>query len=145
MKLANKSIVITGGTSGIGYEMVKQLHPQNNIIVIARNADKLDALSQRFKGIYCYQTDLSKLNEIELAGKELAEHFPKIDVLINNAAIQFTPTFIEKEFRYETIAHELANKELPSVERLSQRLCRKLWHQLRVSLVFINYKYGHYL
>jgi short-subunit dehydrogenase involved in D-alanine esterification of teichoic acids len=137
MKLINKSIVITGGTSGIGYEMVKRLHPNNNMIVIGRNAKKLDELSQKFKGVYCYQADLSKLDEIELAGRELAGQFPKIDVLINNAAIQFTPTFIEDDFRYETIAHEIT-LNFTSICSLSALLLPSLMHDKPAVILNIN-------
>ena len=65
MKLHKKRIVITGGTSGIGYEMVKYLHPDNEIIVISRSVEKLNELSQALEGISTYHADLSKLEEIE--------------------------------------------------------------------------------
>ncbi len=57
MILESKNILITGGTSGIGYQLVKQLAARNNkIIVIARDENKLCALHDEFKNIYCYNS-----------------------------------------------------------------------------------------
>lgn len=41
MKLTDKTIVITGGTSGIGYQLVKILSQHNRLLVIARPSDRL--------------------------------------------------------------------------------------------------------
>lgn len=42
MILNNKVIVITGGTSGIGYQIIKKLHVDNKVIIISRNEKKLN-------------------------------------------------------------------------------------------------------
>jgi len=55
MKIKNKRIIITGGTSGIGYEMTKQLHSHNDVIVIARSEEKLERLLQKFIEIITFQ------------------------------------------------------------------------------------------
>lgn len=65
MNIKKKRIVITGGTSGIGYEMAKYLHSDNEIIVISRSASKLNKLAQNLERVITYQADLSKLDETE--------------------------------------------------------------------------------
>ena len=60
MKLKNKTIVITGGTSGIGYEMVRMLAQDNHVIVIARPGERLETLQKEFENIKTYGADLSK-------------------------------------------------------------------------------------
>lgn len=137
MKLNKKRIVITGGTSGIGYEMVKYLHPNNEIIVIARNADKLNELAQEFAGISIYQADLSKLEDIEKIAPTIVERFKSIDVLINNAAIQHTPTFIDDAFKYETISHEIT-LNFTSICSLTYLLLPALTHKEQAVILNIN-------
>ena len=137
MKLDKKRIVITGGTSGIGYEMVKLLHPHNEIIVIARNVKKLDDLTKKFQNLIGFQADLSKLGDIEKVGKALAKQFTTIDVLINNAAIQNTPRFIDDDFQYDRISPEIT-LNFTSICCLSSLLLPALTHKNKAVILNIN-------
>lgn len=137
MKLNKKRIVITGGTSGIGYEMVKYLHPENEIVVISRSANKLDALVQEFEGVITYRADLSKPGELEIAASAIIERFESIDVLINNAAVQYTPTFIDDAFDYESISQEIT-MNFTSICNLIYLLLPTLTHQNKAVILNIN-------
>jgi uncharacterized oxidoreductase len=97
MELRNKKIVITGGTSGIGLQLVKSLSKQNQIIVIGRNETKLAALRDEFK-VFTYQADLANLKSVELAASRLVIEHKQINLLINNAAIQYTPSSLPMIF-----------------------------------------------
>lgn len=107
MKLADKTIVITGGTSGIGYEIVRILAPNNKVIVIARSGVRLEKLEKEFEGIEIYPADLSKPQEYEALADKIVKAHNQIDLLINNAAIQNTPTYIDDDFSYDTIIPEI--------------------------------------
>jgi len=106
--LKNKTVVITGGTSGIGRALVDQLHSQNQLIVIGRSAAKLDTLKTEYPTVSVYRADLAVPTSLEVIADRITEHFPHIDVLINNAAVQYTPLFTEKSFKPELIAREIA-------------------------------------
>jgi uncharacterized oxidoreductase len=108
MELKNKTIVITGGTSGIGRELVKQLIKDNLLIIIGRSADKLQELKKTFSTITTYHADLSDLKQVESVGRAISKTFNNIDVLINNAAVQYTPNFNSNNFQYDTIEQETA-------------------------------------
>jgi len=107
MKLKGRTIVITGGTGGIGYEIVQHLQQDNRVVVIARSPDRLAALQDKFPSIHTYQADLSKPSQIESAANSIKQKHTVIDVLINNAAVQYTPTFLDTDFDYETIVREI--------------------------------------
>ena len=137
MQLENKRIVITGGTSGIGYQMVKNLHPDNQIIVISRNKDKLQALSRECEGVVTYQADLSQLENIEVTADKIVKHFGSIDVLINNAGVQNTPTFLDEDFQYETLSREVTIN-FTGICSLTYLLLPALLHPDRAVILNVN-------
>ncbi|ESP93734.1 SDR family oxidoreductase [Pseudoalteromonas luteoviolacea] len=107
MNLVNKVIVITGGTSGIGRQIVEQLHTKNKIVVIARKSDRLEQLTRGYKNVVCFAADLSDPCSYMSLSQRIQAQFPKIDVLINNAAIQNEPLFTDPNFEYEQIVREI--------------------------------------
>lgn len=137
MKINKRRIVITGGTAGIGYEMVKYLHPDNEVIVISRSSSKLNSLAQEFKGITTYQADLAKIGDIETVADQIVKHFESIDILINNAGVQYTPAFIDDDFRYENISNEIA-VNFTSVCSLTYLLLPALLHHHRATILNVN-------
>lgn len=114
MQLKQKTIVISGGTSGIGKEIVEQLASNNQLIVIARNESKLNELVKAYPKVIPYTCNLANLDDVASTADLIAKNHPKIDLLINNAAIQFTPMFLDDHFRYETIQQEV-NVNLTSI------------------------------
>lgn len=109
MILESKNILITGGTSGIGYQLVKQLASRNRkIIVIARDENKLRALHDEFKNIYCYTCSLADRNKLMTILDTIASQHPDINVIINNAGIQFTPMLTDSDFVIDHIDEEIA-------------------------------------
>lgn len=107
MNITGKHIVITGGASGLGLELVKLLQGKNEISVIARPSAGLEDLRRSFAGVHVYEADLSDLATVERAADGLVQRGDKIDILINNAAVQYTPHFLAEDFRYETIKREI--------------------------------------
>lgn len=58
MKLTEDTILITGGSSGIGLEMAKQLSELGNtVIVTGRNTQKLSTVKKQYPKIYTYTVE----------------------------------------------------------------------------------------
>jgi len=88
MKLTEKTILITGGTSGIGFELAKQLLQRGNTVVVTgRDQEKLDAASRALPGVHAFKSDVSDPGAIAALYETITAHFPALDTLINNAGI----------------------------------------------------------
>jgi uncharacterized oxidoreductase len=88
MKLQNKTILITGGTSGIGLELARQLLQRGNtILVTGRDPKKLEAAKKSLPGVHDIQSDISDPSAIKALHDRVVSEFPALDVLINNAGI----------------------------------------------------------
>lgn len=107
MNIIGKHILITGGASGIGLELLRQLYDNNEISIIARPSTNLENIRLSFKCVNVYEADLADTIAIEKAADLIVKSEKKIDILINNAAVQYTPHFLDEDFRYESIKREI--------------------------------------
>ena len=91
-------VVVTGATSGIGEAIACEYARLGaTVVLVGRDADKLAASRQTvhdFAGgdiarIHAEQADLIDVAETRALGERLAERFPRIDVLVNNAGAMF--------------------------------------------------------
>ncbi len=88
MKLRMRTILVTGGTSGIGLELATQLLHRNNVVIVTgRDQRKLDAAKLLLQGLHTFQSDVSDPDAIAKLGSEVLTRFPALDTLINNAGV----------------------------------------------------------
>ena len=90
MNFANKVVVITGASSGIGKQAAIEFAKSGaNLVLIGRKKDKLEQTSKELKKftgstLIC-QCDVSKKNEVDTMATIVLEKFGSIDILVNNA------------------------------------------------------------
>jgi short-subunit dehydrogenase len=95
--MRGKTVVITGGTSGIGKVAAVALAKMGaRIVLVARDKSRGDATLARLRRSapdvahsVCF-ADLLRLAEMKRVAAEIADREPRIDVLINNAGALFT-------------------------------------------------------
>lgn len=88
MQLEKKTVLITGGTSGIGFELAKQLLQRGNtVIVTGRDQEKLTATKRMLPDIHTFKSDVSDPEAIVALYDNVLAQFPALDTLINNAGI----------------------------------------------------------
>lgn len=86
MELTDNTILITGGTSGFGYEFAAQLLALGNTVLITgRDPAKLDQTKRKLPGVHLFQSDVSDLEAIILLFENVTKQFPDLNILINNA------------------------------------------------------------
>jgi NAD(P)-dependent dehydrogenase (short-subunit alcohol dehydrogenase family) len=90
----NQSVIITGGSNGMGKYMAKYyLEKGSDVIITGRNDERLQAVKEEFASLEgeldVFQMDVREQDHAEAMVKFAVEKFGKIDVLINNAAGNF--------------------------------------------------------
>lgn len=85
--LKGKTILITGGGSGIGEALANNLSSDNKIIICGRNEDRLKKVAAANKNVSYYVTDISVPNEIDDLFKRIVDNKIVLDVLFNNAGV----------------------------------------------------------
>ena len=90
--MKGKTVVITGGTSGIGEVAAQALAQMGaRIVLVARNKSRADETLARLcrsgpdVGHSVYFADLTRLAEMKRVAAEIANREPPIDILVNNA------------------------------------------------------------
>ena len=104
MKTSNNRVLITGGGSGIGLALAQRfLAAGNEVIIVGRNAEKLTAVQQAHPQIQTATADLTNLDSL----KQLVDQHPKINILINNAGVQYNNDFAATDVLLDLIEMEL--------------------------------------
>jgi uncharacterized oxidoreductase len=89
MKLSNRTVLVTGGTSGIGLGIAEAFYQsKSKVIVCGRNRQKLSAVEKKFPDIIALQCDVGDAKQRKSLVAEVLRDFPDLDVLVNNAGIQ---------------------------------------------------------
>ena len=88
MKLTGRTILITGGSAGIGLAFaVKFLELGNEVIVTGRRQAVLDQVKAKYPKLRTIQSDVADPAQIAALAARVKADFPKLDVLMNNAGI----------------------------------------------------------
>lgn len=124
-----KTVLITGASSGIGYEFAKIFSKNKyDMILASRNIEKLERIKSSLESedgvkIRIFQTDLSNLNQVKELTTLLDSENTEIDVLINNAGAGLTGKFSETSFERE---YEIINLNVIALTFLTKHFLRKM-------------------
>lgn len=88
MQITGNTLLITGGSSGIGRALAIAFHQRGNqVIVTGRRQDLLDELVEAHPGISAARLDVDDPADIRRFAEWIAQAHPRLNVLINNAGI----------------------------------------------------------
>ena len=143
--IVNKVVVVTGGSRGIGAQIVKTLANENYKVVLNYNNSKEQAekiqqeLLEQGKEIEIIKADVSKREETEKLIQFAINKFNKIDVLINNAGISQEGLFTDVT---EEEWQKIINTNLNSVFYCNQQALKYMIPEQQGCIINISSIWG---
>ncbi|MFL5813541.1 MAG: SDR family oxidoreductase [Bdellovibrionia bacterium] len=115
MKTSENTILVTGGSTGIGLALaIRLLKEGNKVIICGRRQDKLDEAKRAYPELVTYRFDVAKESERNELFEKASRDFPKLNVLFNNAGIQRYPKLDTHEEPWSVTRQEIEiNLEAP--------------------------------
>ena len=138
MNINNKIVLITGGGSGIGFEIAKQLVAKHNkVIITGRTADKLKAATEKIGGSIAYiPTDINSESDVDALVKQVTNEFGALDILINNAGQAYVYD-VKGDDAFDKSIHEFTTN-LFSIIRLTNKFLPLLGKQAEAAVVNVS-------
>ncbi len=123
MKISNNTILITGGTSGIGLELATQLLALGNTVIITgRDQAKLDRIKKEHPLLHTIQSDVSDPKAIASLYERVSREYPALNILINNAGVMRKINLQDKGSDLEDISREIETNLMGPVRMVKQFL-----------------------
>lgn len=86
MKTTKNTVLVTGGSAGIGLEIAKLLASQDNrVIITGRNEERLARAAALSGNIVPFRADVTNVADVEALRAEVERRYPELNILVNNA------------------------------------------------------------
>jgi short-subunit dehydrogenase involved in D-alanine esterification of teichoic acids len=89
MRITGHKVVITGGSTGIGFALAKSFYERGNqVLIAARRAEALEGAAGQIPGVFTAKCDVASDGDLRRLVRLAHETLGGISVLVNNAGIQ---------------------------------------------------------
>lgn len=140
-----KTVIVTGGSRGIGAAIVTILARENYNVVL--NYNKSEEIAKKMKeeftskgySVEIFKADVSKREEVEKLVKFTLNKFKNIDILINNAGISQTKLFTDIT---DEDWNNMINTNLNSVFYMTQEVAKNMIHNQNGCIINISSIWG---
>ena len=138
MKTIQNTILITGGTSGIGLELAVQLQALGNTVIITgRDQSKLERIKRDHPCLHVVASDVSDSQAISSLYERVIREFPSLNILINNAGIMRKINLQDKGADLKDISREIETNLMGPI-RMSKQFLPHLKAQPEAAIVNVS-------
>ncbi len=135
MQPTGNSMLITGGTSGIGRALAEVFHRRGNQVIIAgRRQHLLDEITAAHPGMHGMRLDIEHPGELEAMAAHIQVEFPELNLLINNAGIS-KPEDLTADTIDVAVARSIIHTNIVSVLHLTAALLPTLKQQPHSTII----------
>ena len=138
MKTTNNTVLISGGSAGIGLEIAKALSASGNKVVITgRDQQRLDKALGQLGNVTGIVSDVSKKEDVEALVATVKKDFPELNMVINNAGRAVLYDIGNSDGAFEIAEDEMLTNYL-AVIRLNEKLLPLLKGQPEAAIVNVS-------
>lgn len=138
MKTTQNTILITGGSAGIGFELAKQFDQKgNHVIITGRSEERLQKAAAQLKNGTAIACDVTNEDDVNRLVERLYHDFPDLNLLINNAGNAFYYKLLPQADAFQKAGDEMLTNYL-SVIRLTEKLVPLLNGQEEAAIVNVS-------
>ncbi|MDH6250574.1 putative oxidoreductase [Chryseobacterium sp. H1D6B] len=137
MNITNKTILITGGGSGIGLEIAKLLNAENKVIIAGRNKEKLDSAAKDLANVSAIQADITNENDLDRLVEEINNKYGGLNILINNAGHAYAYQLSENSDTHTKAKDEFETNYFAPI-RLTEKLLPLLKKQDEAAVINVS-------
>ena len=122
MKTTNNTVLVTGGSAGIGFEIAKILSEKGNkVIITGRNPERLNQAVAKLPNVMGIACDVTSDEEVDRLVKTLTVDFPELNIIINNAGKAYLVDLTENSNVFQKAGEEMLTNYL-SIIRINEKL-----------------------
>jgi len=138
MDISNNTILITGGSAGIGLSFAKELLEKGNTVIICgRNESRLQMAKKSHPKLHTVTCDVSDELAIQAMVKKLVLEFPQLNMLINNAGLMHIHDVVNQSLALQHQKNEIQTNFF-GVVALCDALIPHLKTQKQASIVNVS-------
>ncbi|NCD70109.1 SDR family oxidoreductase [Mucilaginibacter agri] len=138
MNISNKTVLIIGGSAGIGLETAKLLTSKGNkVIITGRDEARLKAAAAQIEGVSYFKGDVSNEDDTNKLVDYINQNFPNLDVLINNAGRAVVHHLADSPKAFDIASDEMLTNYL-AIIRLTEKLLPVLRAQKEAAIVNVT-------
>lgn len=138
MNILNKTVLITGGGSGIGFETARLLSEKGNrVIITGRNQDRLEKAASQLTNTTAIACDITVEADVKKLVGQVQEKFSDLSILINNAGTAYAYQLAAGASAFDKAGEEMSTNYL-SMIRLTELLLPVLNKQKQAAIVNVS-------
>lgn len=138
MHITGNTILITGGSSGIGRALAEALHKEGNQVIVAgRRKALLDEVTAANPGMESAVLDVQDIDSLPDFAAQITQRFPTLNVLVNNAGIMKTENFHDPDADFEDVEVTIETNLIAPL-RLTAALLPQLKNQPRSAVINVT-------
>ncbi len=138
MKTSQNTLLITGGSAGIGFEIARLFASNyNQVIITGRDSDRLQQAAARIPHVTAIQSDVSQPEDVDQLVEQLWQDFPQLNIVVNNAGLAYVHSLSENTRTFDLAREEMLTNYLSTL-RLNEKLLPLLKQQKEAAIVNVS-------